>query len=274
MKKLVLIITSIFILVLSLSSCSNDLITILSGCYFYNAGLDNSSTYVFDMDKKEINELIDYAKNYNYSEEDSDYSTFFTEDNDKKIAGLNAVVGINKFDIYVLINPIPNNVSSIKIEVDNDIKINDNELNANKEYDINVEGTKVYFVLSIDIKENTTIKILSLTDDNGKVYKIGNTAFGITRFNEIELLTSFDLITMADDFNSFKINASSNCEITNIRYRGEDHKEIDNNYQLLDNDGYYIKYIYKIKNVEFKCEKMYIKNNGSLFYNGSIIHEY
>ena len=85
-----------------------------------------------------------------------------------------------------MIDSVPNDVEKVKLEVDNDIKINNVDCKSGNIYDIDVTGTKIYFILSLEIKENTIIKIKSISDKDNE-YILSNSVNGKKRANEIEV---------------------------------------------------------------------------------------
>ena len=270
MKKLLFILCSL-VFVLIVSSCnSNDNISCITSCFFVDAGVDNSSTFAFAKNQNGIKELIDDAKNYEYHESEGSSGIIIDDSsNVAAFAAYTAVVSINKFDIYVLIDSIPNDVKSVKADVDNDIVINGIKCKSGESYDLEVIGTKLYFVLSVESSKNTVIKVSSITDEENNSYTMCNSVIGHKRANEIEIISTVDFVKFDDSFNTFTVNETDNIKFKSIFFGGQSYTELDSIYSFNDYNFYEIRYVYKIKDTEINCDKIYEKRNGSLYHIGS-----
>ena len=270
MKKLLFILCSL-VFVLIVSSCnSNDNISFITSCFFVDAGVDNSSTFAFAKNQNGIKELIDDAKNYEYHESEGSSGIVIDDSsNVATFAAYTAVVSINKFDIYVLIDSIPNDVKSVKADVDNDIVINGIKCKSGESYDLEVIGTKLYFVLSVELSKNTVIKVSSITDEENNSYTMCNSVIGHKRANEIEIISTVDFVKFDDSFNTFTVNETDNIKFKSIFFGGQSYTELDSIYSFNDYNFYEIRYVYKIEDTEINCDKIYEKRNGSLYHIGS-----
>lgn len=270
MKK-VLFILCYLVFVLVVSSCnSNDNISSITSCFFVDAGVDNSSTFAFSKNQNGIKELIDDAKNYEYHKSEGSSGIIIDDSsNAATFAAYTAVVSINKFDIYVLIDSIPNDVKSVKADVDNDIVINGIKCKSGESYDLEVIGTKLYFVLSVELSKNTVIKVSSITDEENNSYTMCNSVIGHKRANEIEIISTVDYITFDETYNTFTISDIENVEFKSISYNNQTYLEKEEKYSFDDCYSYNIKYVYKIKNVEIKCDRVYEKTNNCIYHIGS-----
>ncbi len=269
MKKIlisILFMCSLFII----SSCSgNNLETSIVACKFVDALIDDRSTLVMAENKDSIQTLIDESKKYEYPESKEQKGIMVDDDsNESELAGFYAVVSNKKFDIYVCIDSIPNDVKSIELEVGNDININGVNCNKGDSYNIEVEGTKLYFVLSVEFSKNTTIKLISLRDLDGNKYVIDNCIYSIKRANEIEFIGVFDLVTFDDSFNTFRINDCSSIEFTSIKYNQQLYQEINNDYSFDVSTSYTIKYKYNANGVILNCDRTYEKRANGIYYIG------
>ena len=269
MKKILIIICSILILIVFLVSCGNSNFSSIQSCIFYEAGVDDCSTLVSSKNKYGIKEIVEDAKKYEYPDSKENSGLILDDsDNVSTFVLFYAVVSLNKFDIYVMIDSIPNDVEKVKLEVDNDIKINNIDCKSGNIYDIDVTGTKIYFILSLEIKENTIIKIKSISDKDNE-YILSNSVNGKKRANEIEVISAIDFVKFDDSFNTFTINETDNIKFKSIFFGGQSYTELDSIYSFNDYNFYEIRYVYKIKDTEINCDKIYEKRNGSLYHIGS-----
>ena len=111
MKKILIIICSILILIVFLVSCGNSNFSSIQSCIFYEAGVDDCSTLVSSNNKYGIKEIVEDAKKYEYPDSKENSGLVLDDsDNVSTFVLFYAVVSLNKFDIYVMIDSIPNDV--------------------------------------------------------------------------------------------------------------------------------------------------------------------
>ena len=289
MKKIIASISMIFILLLTLSSCgddSNQDVNLYSISEYILVGtcVDDSSTFAF------TNYMIGDFDQY-FKREKKNTSNSFKKDNsvlyspDRFYFGSQrnpqtALVSYQNFSLLVVSElGTKSDAKTVEFEVDSDVIINGNSYTKGKEYSIDVEGYKDYFVLDITLKNSVIITFKKVIDEDNNVYST-------SKYYAIELLDSCNLISFNDSYDELIINNLPNIKVTSIKIKNdvldnltEDENEtIKESYSLSTYDYVSMRYEFSYGETYVEGRREYYVSDESLsqsgLFGGIIIHEY